>query len=290
VSQETAGFIDTIRVGEADVTAVNQGRLYHAPEYDVPEEAWRAAMPEADEGGKIPADLIAFVIRQGDTVIAVDPGVNDPASPDTQESMRDWPGMTLTPGLDVALSELGIRPEDVTRVLITHAHFDHIVGLTRFEGGRRVLRFPNARVSMNAGDWEERHTGGAWDHLYAPVSAVEEQGLLDLVRGNATILPGIDMLHTPGESPGHSIIRLSSGGKRLYITGDLFHHAAEIHHLDWVPSHRPPEIMIESKRSFIDEMASPEAVVVFTHEYFPPWGKIVPENGSYRWERLKPER
>src|SRR5207302_591296 len=77
--------------------------------------------------------------------------------------------------------------------------------------GRYVARYPNARYLLGRADWEgnpERNHPEP-DHI-ARLGAIDHLGKLDLVEGDLEVCPGVTMIHTPGESPGHSIVRVSS--------------------------------------------------------------------------------
>jgi len=122
-----ASFIDTRHVDDATVTAVSEGALLWSPRFPVSEAEWRQAMPEADMDGRVWLGLNVVIIRLGEALIVVDPGMDDPDSAWQRERPRVWPDwpVTRTPGLAAALVELAIAPEDVTHVAITHPHVDH---------------------------------------------------------------------------------------------------------------------------------------------------------------------
>jgi hypothetical protein len=98
------------------------------------------------------------------------------------------------------------------------------------------------------------------------------------------IVPGITMIPAPGETPGHSIVRVRSAGQSFYYLGDLFHYACEVEHPDWMDPGRDPETMRRSRDQLMAEAAATHALVVFTHAPFPGWGRIVPTPTGYRWE------
>lgn len=276
--------VSSITVGEARATAISLGVLYWAPEMQAPEEEWRRAVPEADARGRLPMELTVVHVRVDEASVLIDPGLEDPVSPSSRELLTEWDGMRLSPGLRPALASIGVRYEDITHVLLTHGHFDHYLAITEERGGRVVPRFPNAHVVVNRSEWEgnpERES-----ELVARLGVIQEAGLLDLVDGDAEIAPGIALLHAPGESPGHAIVRVSSKGEHLYVVGDLFHHPAEIAHLDWAPAGRDLDAMRASRERLLRDAVPQNATVVFTHAAFPPWGRIMPDGRSYRLERL----
>ena len=107
-----ASFIDTRHVGDATVTAVSEGGLLWSPRFPVSESEWRQAMPEADADGRVWLGLNVVIIRLGEALIVVDPGMDDPDSAWQRERPRVWPDwpVTRTPGLAAALVELAIAP------------------------------------------------------------------------------------------------------------------------------------------------------------------------------------
>jgi glyoxylase-like metal-dependent hydrolase (beta-lactamase superfamily II) len=92
------------------------------------------------------------------------------------------------------------------------------------------------------------------------------------------------MIPAPGETPGHSIVRVRSAGQSFYYLGDLFHYSCEVEHPEWMDPGRDPATMRHSRDQLMAEAASSHALLVFTHAPFPGWGSIVPTATGYRWE------
>jgi glyoxylase-like metal-dependent hydrolase (beta-lactamase superfamily II) len=232
--QLPAAYVDTRRVGEATVTIISDGTLPGFPFVAwlrAPAAAVRRAVPEADAHGALAFGMNVAHVRIGDASILVDPGWGEPSPAHTGGL-----AISRTPGVQAGLASIGVAPEEVTHVLITHAHWDHICGATVESGGRRAVRYPRARHLLGRAEWvgnparEDRDSAAAV-HL----GALERLGLLELVEDDREAVPGVAMLHAPGESPGHHIVRVASAGERFYYLGDLFHHPCEVDHPDWVP-------------------------------------------------------
>ncbi len=276
------------RIGAASLTAVRVGTFHWAPQLQAPEADWRRALPEADAAGRVPIDVNVILIELGDAAILVDPGFDDPDSAWAQHAAAQWPGLTYTPGLPAALDAIGIRPEQITHLLITHAHGDHFAGVTVERDGRLVARFPNAHHLLGRADWEDNPARERPDSdLATRLGTIERLGMLDLVDGDREVVPGVAMVHAPGETPGHSIVRAISGDERFYALGDLFHHPCEFEHPEWVSAGRDRVAMQASRERLLAEAASSRATLVFAHAPFPPWGRVVSEDAGYRWTRLR---
>ncbi|MCA1552940.1 MAG: MBL fold metallo-hydrolase [Chloroflexi bacterium] len=273
-------FVDTRHIGDATVTVISEGILPWALQLQTPEAEWRVAIPDADERGVLRLGLNLVHIQLGDASILVDPGFADPSS-DRDEG---WPGLERSPGLSAALQSLGIAPEQITHVLITHTHSDHYAGVTVERNGERVLRYPNARYYVGRADWEQspqRPDSPLATHL----GTLARAGVLKLVEEHCAVASGVSMLAAPGESPGHCVVRVESNGETFYYLGDLFHHAAEIAHPQWVSPGRDARAMLASREQVMADAAASRATIVFAHEPFPPWGRIAQTADGNRWVR-----
>jgi glyoxylase-like metal-dependent hydrolase (beta-lactamase superfamily II) len=270
------------RFGDAIVTLICEGTFPWNLELQAPEAAWRRAMPEADAGGAIMLGINVAHIRLGDASILVDPGFDDPSAVPSPH----FPGLVRSAGLLAGLRAIGVVPGQITHVLITHTHDDHFAGVTTMRDGRRVARFPQARHVVGRPDWEgnadrERPDSALAVHL----GTLDRLGLLTPVEGEQEVAPGVTMVAAPGESPGHCIVRVERGGEVCYIVGDLFHHACEVAHPDWVSPGRDLHAMRASRERLSADAVARQATVVFTHAPFPGWGRIVRDGTGYRWER-----
>src|SRR5436190_19818300 len=115
-------FVDSRRLGDAKVTVVSEGILRWDPRFPGTDGERREALPDADGDGRIWVGLNVVIIQQGDATIIIDPGMDDPESAWQKARPEAWPDflVTRTAGLAKAMEQLGITPESVTDVVITH--------------------------------------------------------------------------------------------------------------------------------------------------------------------------
>lgn len=277
-------FVESRRVGEATVTAISDGTGYSTiiKALMVPEELWRREV-EANDEGEVLLGFNVCHVRTGDASILIDAGFDDP-SPGSP-----WmpPKYQRSPGVEAGLAAIGVRPEEITHVLFTHAHGDHIAGATVERAGRRVPRYPNATYFIGRADWEDNPARQQPGSLVAVhLGTLAQLGRLELVDAEREIAAGVTMLHAPGESPGHCIVRLRSAGETFYFLGDLFHHPVEVVHLDWVSRGRDPEQMVASRRRLIEAALAENALLMTAHMLFPAFGRIHPADTGVSWERV----
>jgi glyoxylase-like metal-dependent hydrolase (beta-lactamase superfamily II) len=285
-AHETDRYIDTRRVGDAVVSVINDGSMLWTPGFPVSEAEFRRSAPDADDRGRVRLEINACLIRLDGAVVLIDPGADDPDSDWQRAFELRFEGVARTPGLAAGLAELGLAPDDITHVLITHYHFDHIAGLTVERDGEAKPRFPGARHLIGRDDWEKNPDLDRPDsESVKRLVPLWSQGILELVDDGHEVAPGLTMHHAPGESLGHSVVRLRSGGETFYFLGDLFHHPCEVENFEWVPPGRDPAASLKSRQRIYADAVASNALLVAAHERFPPWGRIRATGDGFRWER-----
>ena len=183
-------------------------------------------------------NLACFVIRSEGHLIAVDTGLGPKPTPKLPwgELLNDF-------------SAHGMNPEDVDMVVMTHAHRDHVGWNVVSQDGKYVPTFPNARYYVSARDWEACHDPDLIEARFpnAPecVWPLEDLGVLELMEGEHQLTSELSMLPTPGHTPGHMSINITSQGERGLVLGDVLHNTVQIENTDWVsradidPGHHP---------------------------------------------------
>src|SRR5262249_4946811 len=152
----------TVTLGGARVTILNVGDLFlrMGEEMNVPEEAHGAYAADLDRPQLYPSQSVLIEL-QGVTVL-VDAGDYDATVPaDAPYRPR---GYTPPPPIPGQLGALGVRPEDVRLVVITHAHWDHFAGITTPQLGKgkgTTPTFPGARCYLGHADWEREEMRAA---------------------------------------------------------------------------------------------------------------------------------
>ncbi|GLY67935.1 MBL fold metallo-hydrolase [Amycolatopsis taiwanensis] len=188
------------------------------------------------------------------------------------------------------LTDAGFHPGSVDLVVLTHLHADHVGWNTREVDGEWVPTFPRARYLTSR---TEREFWAGYDMdearaqmFHDSVIPVEKAGLLDLVNvpdEGAEIVPGLRLLPTPGHTPGHVAVELTSRGRTALITGDCIHHPVQLAHptigacVDIDP--RQAET---SRRMLLGSLAGTDTLVLGTHFAPPTAGYVVAHQDAYR--------
>jgi glyoxylase-like metal-dependent hydrolase (beta-lactamase superfamily II) len=272
-----------IQLGNATVTIMNAGDMMvdMAEELAAPESEWRPIYGSTVEGVKPYPSQSVHIALPGVSVLV---DANDYAQAISLEPSFLPPDYTPPPGIVEQLASIGVRPEDITQLVITHAHFDHYMGTTVERDGSYVPRFPNARVFLGRADWENpdiqetlRDPDSIASHTFA---VLDRQGLLQLIEGNYDLSPEVRMMAAPGESPGHQVVRVHSQGQTLYCLGDLFHHPVEVEHPAWMVKWADASANLASRRWLIKAALQEHAILVAAHM---PVGRVEGSMTNTRW-------
>lgn len=280
--------VRTLRVGEARVSIINAGdmTLRLADEFAVSEEQWRPQYADLFDRPILCPSLSVLIQHAGATTLV---DANDYRATVTADSEYYVPNYTPPPSIPDQLASLGVKPEDVDHLVITHAHWDHFAGMTQPRDGGYAPTFPHARAYLGAADWDyEEVRNGLADPSSVEtrtLGLMRERGLLELLPGPRAIAPGVDALPSAGETPGHQIVRVRSGSETLYILGDLFHNEVEVEHPDWMVTWATPELMRASRRRLIDDALAENALLTAAH--IASIGRLEQTATGMRWSAVE---
>ena len=205
----------------------------------VPKVLWQS-VADVDEANRIllATRTLLAVDRTRPQVILVDTGCGTKWTPEKANRFAIHYDGDAIPQ---ALASLGLGPEDVTDVVITHLHFDHNGGLTDWfddPDGPTTLRYPHARHWVHRRHWDHAcrpHIKDRASFLQEDFVALSEGGVLQFVDGDEPSSPfeGVEWLITNGHTPCQLHPILGSGDERLLFSGDIVPTVAHLR-LNWV--------------------------------------------------------
>lgn len=228
----------------------------------------------------------SFVVRTRRSVIVVDTcGGNDKHRP-----QKPRYHLQRHPYLE-NLAALGLRPENVDFVLCTHLHVDHVGWNTRLLNERWVPTFPNAKYIFSKDEWsfwQQRHKNADFkdDPFYDDsILPVIDAGQAELVSSDYQIDEGVWLEPSPGHTPGHVCLRVSSGGNNAVLSGDLMHHVIQVLEPDWSscwcvdPAHSR-----RTRRAFLEKYADTGTLVMPAHFPTPSAGRVESAERNFRFQ------
>jgi glyoxylase-like metal-dependent hydrolase (beta-lactamase superfamily II) len=192
-------------------------------------------------------------------------------------------GYEPPPPLLEQLNAHRIDADQVSDVIITHAHTDHYGALCREMNGHIQLSFPHAQHYLNVADWQPDKFEKLEERT---LRLVEQNGLLNLTGGVVDLGDGLKILPMPGETPGHQILYIwdDEQGQSFYFAGDLYHHQIELIdeaiNANWVALNE----MRASKAAIMERLALDGGIVCFTH-IIGSFGVVEQESGGLEWQQ-----
>jgi len=273
-----------LQVGDLDVLVISDGVLpitaptlaHNADSADL--SAWLKDM-------FLPTDVLDWplnvaVVRSGNQTILIDSGLG-----------LEFPGFPRAGQLAVRLEAAGIAPSSVTDVVLTHLHMDHIGGLLT-DGLRDRLR-QDLRVHVAAAEaefWQAPDFSKTV--MPAPIPEVlrstaskflaEYDSLLRPFDTDYEVAPGVLVTRTGGHTPGHSIVRLASGGDRLTFAGDAVFQVG-FDNPEWYNGfEHDPEESARVRVRLLKELAATGESLAATHLPFPSLCHVAVAGDGFR--------
>jgi glyoxylase-like metal-dependent hydrolase (beta-lactamase superfamily II) len=273
-----------LRIGEIDVLVISDGVLPLPFETmstnvePVGRTAWldNMLLPESFDWA-----VNVLVVRSGEQTILIDSGLGS-----------EFEGFPRAGQLVQRLQAAGIDLASLTDVVLTHLHMDHIGGLLG-AGVKDRLR-PDVRIHVAAAEvafWQSPDfSRTAMPPPIPDVLRATAQRFLADYRGQLrqfeeeyTVASGVVVRRTGGHTPGHSVVRIASGGEGLTFAGDALFPVA-FDHPDWHNGfEHDPEEAVNVRMRLFRELAATGELLVATHLSFPSVGRVAVDGDAFRW-------
>lgn len=278
-NQWTIGDVKISRVVESDAIWEGTMLLPNATPENVKKEGdW--LRPFSAEDGRVKLTIQALIIESQGKRILVDSCIGN----DKVRSNPEWNKLKL-PFLE-DLSAVGSPREKIDRVVCTHLHIDHVGWNTMLKNDKWVPTFANAKYLIGGTEWdffskvEDPFMKDPVDDSVRPVFA---EGMCELVNDKYKITDEVWLESTPGHTPGHQSVRISSGGQDAVITGDLMHHPIQCRYPEWDDAFDVDlPLAKKTRRAFCERYADGKTLVIGTH-FSPSAGKIIKKDDSFRF-------
>ena len=209
----------------------------------------------------------ALLVKVNDRVVLIDTGL----------------GPKMNGALLQSMKKAGVSAGDITDVLITHSHGDHVGGLAAADG---MAAFPKAKVRMSNGEWAFMQSQSDLAPLVKAISAQ-----VQTFEPGAVVAPGITAVAIKGHTPGHMGYEIADGGDRILDLGDSAHSSIiSLVKPDWAIAFDTDRIVARASREkLLSDLSKSHEKVFSPHFPYPGVGTVESEGMHYRWQpTLKP--
>ena len=250
----------------------------------VPKPLWTRTNP-ADDANRIRLASRCLYLEIGQHRVLVDTGMGQKWSPKEagiyalehpHGSLRDH------------LSRLGINPDGITDVVMTHLHFDHAGGLTTLVDGARRATFPQATHWVQRENWLWAHApsprdAGSYRRENFDLFGESDSPSLRLIDGPTTLFGALELLPMQGHTPGMQIVRFTHQGQTLVYLADLIPTRGHVP-VPYVMGYDiQPLRTVREKAELLDQAVRHDWVLVFEHDPDDAFARVERDaRGRYR--------
>ena len=277
------------RIGEVTVTKIVELEVTGGSRFILPQATYDAVLPIgwlqpdfADERGRLKMSIHALVVATPNRRILVDTCLGN-----DKENRRIPTWNKLQTNFLVDLAAAGFPHETVDTVVCTHLHVDHVGWNTMLLDGRWVPTFPNARYLMGRVEYAHWMSQNGREDMTAiladSVAPIRDAGLVDLVESDHRICEEVSLVPTPGHTPGHVSVRITSRGEEALITGDFMHHPRQIARPEWSSTaDTDPVEARHTREAMLTGLSDRPTLVIGTHFAGRTAGRVVREGDAFR--------
>ena len=232
----------------------------------VPKVLWSKTNP-SDKLNRIQLAMRCMLLDDGKNVVLIETGIGDKNSDEFKNMFNITQHKNA---LSNTLSKHGYMSEDITHVILTHLHFDHAGGATKFDkNGEFKPSFPNAKYCISKKNWEAGLNPSPRDqasYLKENYMVLFDKGILNIVDKNSEIMDGISTYIVNGHTYGQQLIKVSDGGKVIVFCSDLIPLKSHLK-LPWIMGYDlNAALTLKEKKKFLNLAAENNWILYFYHD------------------------
>ena len=230
----------------------------------VPRVIWEKTNP-ADSNNFCNWAMRCMLIEDGNRLILVDTGIGDKQD----EKFFSHFHLNGDASLEKSLANLGFHCNDITDVLITHLHFDHVGGAVKRDNDKFALTFPNAQYWSNQKHWDwalNPNPREKASFLQENMMPIQELGHLNFIQNGNELGENIELLMVDGHTEQQMIPIVNYKGTKVAFCADLIPSVGHLK-LPYIPSYDVrPLVTMQEKGLFLEKAVEENYVLFFEHD------------------------
>jgi glyoxylase-like metal-dependent hydrolase (beta-lactamase superfamily II) len=232
----------------------------------VPKTLWNKHNP-ADEKNLCSWAMRCLLIEDGNKLILIDTGMG------TKQDAKFFGHYDLHGDATLlsSIKEKGYAPEDITDVLLTHLHFDHVGGAVGYNSdySKLIPTFSNATYWSNEAHWQwaiEPNPREKASFLKENILPLQESGQLQFIEKGSSPIPSIDFIHVDGHTEQMMLPVIHYQDKKIIYAADLFPSSFHVP-IPWIMSYdMRPLITMEEKIQVLQMAVNEDCILLFEHD------------------------
>jgi glyoxylase-like metal-dependent hydrolase (beta-lactamase superfamily II) len=254
------GKLTAFALHDADFAAANDGSVFAVD--GTTDEVAKVLKAAGVPPDVIPLSVNALLVKVKDHVVLLDTGLGPKAKGVLMQSLK----------------KAGVSAGEITDVLITHVHGDHVGGLATADG---APAFPKAKVRMSSAEWVFMQGQADLAPLVKTISAQ-----VQTFEPGTEVAPGITAIAIKGHTPGHMGYEIVSGGDRILDIGDSAHSSIiSLIRPDWAMGFDSDRAVGKASREkLLSDLSKSHERVFSPHFPYPGVGTVESEGIHYRWQ------
>ncbi len=263
--------VTRFRVGGLEAISLRDGGMSGVPNDNTilgvgktPAEVAAVLTANGLPGDSFSLSIQPLLVRDGQRLVLIDAGAGASMGPTSGK-------------LPASLRAAGIELSEITDVLISHGHGDHVAGLV---DGAGALTFPNATIRMSAPEWAAIQADA---QMAALVTAITPR--VETFEPGAQVTPSIVAVPIMGHTPGHTGYEIRSGEERLLYVADSMHHSVvSVQKPDWANAFDGAPQAMQSRIALLNRAADENLRLYAVHFPYPGVGRVERrEDGTIVW-------
>ena len=271
-----------LHLGEIEIIHIKAGRFRldgGAMFGVIPKPLWEKQAP-ADALNRIEMACNCLLIRVRNEYTLIDTGPGDRLSAKEQDFFDFDPQIRLVN----SLKAVGCSPEQITRVVLTHLHFDHAGGALCQSAKGIKPTFPRASYVIQQGEWDDAIAGRSTMRAsYRPddLKILQASGQIHFIRGDVELESGISTFVTGGHTEHHQGILIRAGGHTVAYPADLIPTRPHLRPFWNMAYDMFPHQTLMRKIDFMRQAREQNWIIAWNHDPGELWSKLQLDNGNF---------